>query len=109
MSKKVPYSYQRLKVRTLASGDYLSIPVYTFTGSRKGAPTAYLQSAMHGSEVQGTLVIAKLIDYFKANPPLGTVRLVPNCNPMGINQKVGEYTDGRNDPEFRRQLESNVF
>ena len=92
------YSYSKKIVRSLASGDTLSISIYTFKGKKKNAPSAYLQSAMHGSEVQGSLVIAKLIEHFKKNPPLGDIRLVPNVNPMGLNQKCGEYTDGRHDP-----------
>ncbi len=92
------YEYSRKIVRTLASGDTLSIPIYTFAGTKKGAPSAYFQSAVHGSEVQGSLVIAKLIEYFSQHPPLGTIRLVPNANPVGLNEKRGEYTDGRCDP-----------
>ncbi|MCO5143415.1 MAG: succinylglutamate desuccinylase/aspartoacylase family protein [Oligoflexia bacterium] len=88
--KKVP-------VRTLASGDSLHITVYDFKGSQKNAPKVYIQSATHGSEVQGSLVIAKLFEFLKENPPLGDVRLVPNANPMGLNQKAGDYTFGRFD------------
>jgi uncharacterized protein len=89
---------KRVKVLTLASGDSLSIPVYTILGKKKGAPSVYLQSAMHGSEVQGSLVLALLLAHLEKNPPLGNVRIIPNCNPVGLNQKRGEYTDGRNDP-----------
>ena len=89
---------KRVKVLTLASGDSLSVPVYTISGRKQGAPSVYLQSAMHGSEVQGSLVLALLLDYLEKNPPLGNVRIVPNCNPVGLNNKRGEYTDGRNDP-----------
>lgn len=92
------YSYSRKVVRSLASGDALSIPIYTFKGSKKGAPSAYLQAAVHGSEVQGSLVIAHLIAFLERFPPLGDVRLVPNANPVGLNEKRGEYTDGRCDP-----------
>jgi predicted deacylase len=92
------YSYSRKVVRSLASGDELSIPVYTFKGTREGAPSAYLQAAVHGSEVQGSLVIAQLIEFLVAHPPLGDIRLVPNANPVGLNEKRGEYTDGRCDP-----------
>jgi len=94
----VPLGMKRVKVLTLASGDSLSVPVYTISGRKQGAPSVYLQSAMHGSEVQGSLVLALLLDYLEKNPPLGNVRIVPNCNPVGLNNKRGEYTDGRNDP-----------
>jgi predicted deacylase len=91
-------SFEWKPVLTLASGDSFHIPVYTFAGTEPQAPTAYLQSAMHGPEVQGSLVIALLHEYLKENPPLGTIRLVPNCNPVGLNNKRGDYTDGRFDP-----------
>ena len=91
-------SLERIPVLTLASGDSLSIPVYTIKGSKPGAPSAYLQSAMHGSEVQGSLVLALLLDYLAKHPPLGDIRIVPNCNPLGLSNKRGEYTDGRFDP-----------
>jgi predicted deacylase len=89
---------KRIPVLSLASGDRLTVAAYDFKGSKKGAPSAYFQSAVHGSEVQGSLVIALLVDYFKKHPPLGNIRLVPNANPMGLNNKRGEYTDGRFDP-----------
>lgn len=89
---------KKIHVLSLASGDDLTANVYDFKGSKPGAPSAYFQSAIHGSEVQGSLVIALLIEYFAKNPPLGNIRLVPNGNPIGLNNKRGEYTDGRFDP-----------
>lgn len=89
---------RKIPVLSLASGDTLTANVYDFRGTKMGAPSAYFQSAIHGSEVQGSLVIALLLEYFAKNPPLGNVRLVPNGNPMGLNSKRGEYTDGRFDP-----------
>lgn len=89
--------FERLPVVELASGDSLTIPVYTFQGSDPSAPSVYLQSAVHGSEVQGSLVLALLLEHLKAHPPRGNVRIVPNANPVGLNNKQGEYTDGRFD------------
>ncbi len=82
----------------LSSGDSLSISVFDFEGKDPAAPSVYFQSALHGSEVQGSLLAAKLVEYFSKHPPQGRVRIVPNCNPLGIIQKRGEYTDGRFDP-----------
>lgn len=89
---------KKIPVLSLASGDTLTTTVYDFRGTKRGAPSAYFQSAIHGSEVQGSLVIALLLEHFAKNPPLGSVRLVPNGNPIGLNNKRGEYTDGRFDP-----------
>lgn len=88
---------KKIPIRTLASGDELTIESFTFKGSGK-APTVYIQSSVHGAEVQGNLVIYYLIEYLKENPPKGDITLVPKANPYGINQKMGEYTYGRFDP-----------
>ena len=91
-------SSKRITLRTLASGAELHIRVYSVRGRDPTARTAYIQSSMHGSEVQGNAVIAQLLEHFAASPPQGNVVLVPNANPYGINQKGGEYTMGRFDP-----------
>ncbi|RZA04993.1 MAG: succinylglutamate desuccinylase [Proteobacteria bacterium] len=91
------FGFRRLPVLDLASGDSLTIPVYDFEGSDPDAPSVYLQSAMHGPEVQGSLVLALMVAHLKENPPQGRVRIVPNANPAGLNAKVGEYTNGRFD------------
>ncbi|RYZ94585.1 MAG: hypothetical protein EOP11_26190, partial [Proteobacteria bacterium] len=79
-SAKAAFGFRRLPVLDLASGDSLTIPIYDFSGSDPAAPSVYLQSAMHGAEVQGSLVLALLVAHLKAHPPLGRVRIVPNAN-----------------------------
>jgi len=87
-----------INLRTLASGASLSLRVYTIKGRSPTAKTAYIQSSMHGSEVQGNAVIAYLLEHFATSPPEGDVVLVPNANPYAVNQKSAEYTMGRFDP-----------
>ena len=87
--------FTRIPIRTLPSGHEVSIPVYFFKGKNPKAKKAYLQSSIHGAEHQGNPVIHHLIEFFKKNPPLGDVTLVPICNPVGMDHKSGEYTDGR--------------
>ena len=89
---------KNINLRTLASGTGLAIRVYTVKGRDPAAKSAYIQSSMHGSEVQGNAVIAQLLDHFADEPPEGDVVLVPNANPYAINQKGAEYTMGRFDP-----------
>ena len=43
-------------------------------------------------------MLALLLEHLEKHPPLGSVRFVPNANPVGLNNKRGEYTDGRFDP-----------
>ncbi|CAK8163134.1 Succinylglutamate desuccinylase [Candidatus Xenohaliotis californiensis] len=87
-----------IHTRTLASGEQLNIPTFHFKGTDKNAPSAYIQSSIHASEVQGCLVSLQLIEHFRKNPPLGNITLLPLTNPYAINHKVGDYTLGRFDP-----------
>ena len=80
-----------------ASGRNMNVPIYRITGSKPG-PTVYIQSSIHGAEVQGNVVIYQLIQYLKQLDVCGEIILVPNCNPVGTNIKAGEYTLGRFDP-----------
>lgn len=80
-----------------ASGRSLHVPIYTISDGLPG-PTVYIQSSIHGAEVQGNVVIYQLIKALKQSPIQGKIILVPNCNPVGTNIKAGEYTLGRFDP-----------
>lgn len=86
-----------LVVAQNASGRNMQVPIYRFIGKQSG-PKVYIQSSIHGAEVQGNVVIYHLIQWLKRIPIRGEVVLVPNCNPVGTNIKAGEYTLGRFDP-----------
>jgi len=58
----------------------------------------YIQANMHGAEVQGNAVIYALLEKLKSVPLAGSITLVPYANPIGCNQKSGEFTLGRFDP-----------
>ncbi len=91
------FTKEHLSVASNASGRKMHVPVYRFQGEEPG-PKVYIQSSVHGAEVQGNVVIYHLIEYLKVTPIRGEVVLVPNCNPVGTNIKSGEYTLGRFDP-----------
>ncbi|MBU3023196.1 succinylglutamate desuccinylase/aspartoacylase family protein [Aestuariibacter sp. A3R04] len=80
-----------------ASGRSMNVPVYRLKGNIPG-PTIYIQSSIHGAEVQGNVVIYHLIQALQKQVIAGEIILVPNCNPVGTNIKAGEYTLGRFDP-----------
>ncbi|MFQ3248293.1 MAG: putative deacylase [Glaciecola sp.] len=80
-----------------ASGRSLNVPIYKISDKRPG-PTVYIQSSIHGAEVQGNVVIYHLLQALKKTQINGEIILVPNCNPVGTNIKAGEYTMGRFDP-----------
>ena len=88
---------QHIRVAQNASGRAMNVPIYHIKGQRPG-PKVYIQSSIHGAEVQGNVVIFHLIQWLQNLPLCGEVILVPNCNPVGTNIKAGEYTLGRFDP-----------
>ncbi|WP_100656961.1 succinylglutamate desuccinylase/aspartoacylase domain-containing protein [Alteromonas flava] len=91
------FSKDYLVVAQNASGRNMQVPIYRFRGQQSG-PKVYIQSSIHGAEVQGNVVIYHLIQWLQQNPICGEIILVPNCNPVGTNIKAGEYTLGRFDP-----------
>lgn len=80
-----------------ASGRNLNVPIYRISDGLPG-PIVYIQSSIHGAEVQGNVVIYHLLQALQTHTIHGEVILVPNCNPVGTNIKAGEYTLGRFDP-----------
>ncbi len=91
------FSKDYLVVAQNASGRNMKVPLYRFKGAKPG-PKVYIQSSIHGAEVQGNVVIYHLIQTLQKQPICGEITLVPNCNPVGTNIKAGEYTLGRFDP-----------
>ncbi len=84
-------------VSHMANGQEMSVPIYQFKGS-SDAPSVYIQANMHGAEVQGNAVIYQLMEQLRGLDVKGDITLVPLCNPIGSNQKSGEFTLGRFDP-----------
>ncbi|WP_144212733.1 succinylglutamate desuccinylase/aspartoacylase family protein [Shewanella donghaensis] len=87
-----------VKVGELATGQALTAPLFSFIGEDSAAPSVYIQANVHGAEVQGNAVIHQLMTLLKDYTVLGDIHCVPLANPLGINQKSGEFTLGRFDP-----------
>ncbi|MDB9525378.1 succinylglutamate desuccinylase/aspartoacylase family protein [Oscillatoria sp. CS-180] len=84
----------------LASGDSLSLQVYRFVGSQPGK-IVYVQSNLHGAELAGNVVIHRLLSYLTALDQThlrGEIRLVPVCNPIGVNTRAHHFASGRFNP-----------
>ncbi|MBY6188659.1 succinylglutamate desuccinylase/aspartoacylase family protein [Marinobacter hydrocarbonoclasticus] len=86
-----------LDVGQQPSGEPARIPVITIKG-QEGGPSVYLQANVHGAEIQGNAVLERFLALCRQRPPKGHITLVPMANPIGINQKSGEFTLGRFDP-----------
>ncbi|AZG72033.1 succinylglutamate desuccinylase/aspartoacylase family protein [Shewanella livingstonensis] len=95
MTKAIQSSVQ---VGELATGHALTVPLFSFSGSNSSAPSVYIQANVHGAEVQGNAVIYQLMTLLEGYQVLGDIRFAPLANPLGINQKSGEFTLGRFDP-----------
>lgn len=89
-----------LQIGELAAGQALTLPIYHFKPSDDKAtgPKVYIQANVHGAEVQGNAVIYQLMKQLELCDIRGEITLVPLANPLGINQKSGEFTLGRFDP-----------
>jgi predicted deacylase len=92
-----PISQENIVVGEVANGLPLTIPVYRLKSDGSG-PNVYIQANMHGAEVQGNAVIFQLLEQLKHLNLNGNITLVPYANPIGCNQKSGEFTLGRFDP-----------
>ncbi len=75
----------------------VEIPVYTIESTAPGK-TVYIQSSVHGAELQGNAVIYELFNYFKTAKFSGKIIFVPLANPLASGQKLGTYTFGRFNP-----------
>ncbi|WP_394131572.1 succinylglutamate desuccinylase/aspartoacylase family protein [Shewanella maritima] len=87
-----------VQVGELATGQALTVPLFTFQGESCEAPSVYIQANVHGAEVQGNAVIYQLMQMLEGYDIVGDIKLIPLANPLGINQKSGEFTLGRFDP-----------
>ena len=86
-----------IKVGQNVAGVAQHVPVFTIKGKAAG-PKVYIQANLHGAEIQGNAVIYQLLQRLKSVEIRGQITLVPLANPIGLNQKSGEYTLGRFDP-----------
>jgi len=89
-----------LPLLQMASGDTLSLQQYRYVGAHPGQ-VVYLQANLHGAEVAGNGVIARLLTYLNtldAAALHGEVRLVPACNPLGVNTRAHNFGSGRFNP-----------
>ena len=89
--------YRELLIGHTINGQKVNIPIYEFKSLKPG-PKVYIQSGVHGAEIQGHLVIQKLIEWLKNNEFHGTWVLVPFANPFSVTNHQGEFTQGRFDP-----------
>jgi hypothetical protein len=87
------YHRDELPIRTLASGHQLTIPIHVFEGDTSG-PKVYIQANIHGPEIAGIGALHELIKRLHKQSVNGTLVIVPNANPVGLNSKVNGMQTG---------------
>lgn len=85
-----------IPIKELPSGDVCTVAFFILKGG--SGPHVYIQSGIHGAEIQGNGILYHLLSYLIEHPFRGTCTLVPLANPMGANLKLGGHTFGRIHP-----------
>lgn len=88
---------QQISVGEAISGHDHKITIFKVKGVNPG-PKVYIQANLHGAELQGNAVIYQLLERLSQIEICGEMTIVPQANPIGLNQKSGDYTYGRFDP-----------
>lgn len=82
-------------------GIHVDLRVLRFEGSDLSAPTAYLQSSLHGGELPGQAALHFLVPMLQKAADEGRIRgnitIVPQANPMASNQWQNHQHLGRFD------------
>lgn len=81
----------------LPSGRELTVPVHRYVGG--SGPTAYVQAAQHGIELNGPAAIRRLDERLRGAEIAGTVVAVPVANPLAFDHRsymTPAAYDGRN-------------
>ena len=89
--------FENMRIRTLASGNVLNIPVYRFSGGP--GKQAYIQANIHGPEIAGIPAAYRLVELLSQEPEIhGSITVVPSVNPVGLDFKMNGMQVGYSDP-----------
>jgi predicted deacylase len=91
------FTLTKVRMRTLASGNELIIPVYRFRGD--AGKKVYIQANIHGPEVAGVAALYRLIPLLCQEKAIhGEITVAPSINPVGFDQKFNGLQVGYVDP-----------
>ncbi len=80
-------------------GVVYQLPVFRFSGSVQGAPSAYIQAALHAGELPGVVAVHALMPMLRKAESegriLGKITVVPAANPVGRAQYLFGDLEGR--------------
>jgi predicted deacylase len=89
--------HDKICIHKMPSGAELDLNVLTFDSGTPG-PITYIQSSVHGAELQGNIVIYEMMKHLKKNLFKGKVIFAPLANPFATNNRQGGHTQGRFNP-----------
>jgi len=91
------FTHAKVRMRTLASGNELNIPVFRFRGD--AGKKVYIQANIHGPEVAGIAALYRLVGLLAQEKAIhGEITVVPSINPVGFDQKYNGLQVGYADP-----------
>jgi predicted deacylase len=85
---------EKIPLYSMPSGHKLDLTAYHIQGDKLG-PHVHIQASVHGSELQGSLVLFKLLERLKNEEICGSFTLIPLANPLATNNKQSTFTQGR--------------
>ena len=91
------FSKKSIPIKQLPHGESIQLTYFTLESDSPG-PHVYLQASVHGSEVQGNVLIYDLLEFLKNNSFKGKFTFVPMANPWASMQKNYSGTAGRFNP-----------
>lgn len=93
---QVSYSKETVVISQDHYGRDIGFDVHRYDSGISG-PDIYVQSSVHGSELQGNLVIERLLQLMETHRWCGSITLVPFANPWSAHNHFGSGTYGRFD------------
>lgn len=100
----------KLKVRELASGSKISIPVIIINGNSKG-PVLWLNGGVHGDELNGIFAIRQLVTELKLEQVNGILICTLVCNPLAFQgrSKVSPLDNLDLDQQFPGNIDGLIL
>jgi uncharacterized protein len=83
-----------LRVARLPVGTWISLPVFIHHGLKPG-PTVWLSAALHGDELNGVVIIRRMLAELDPTQLAGTLLAVPVANAFGATMASRYLPDGR--------------
>ena len=89
--------WDKVIVSQSSNGQDMTVDKIIIKGTNSKTSKVFIQASMHASEIQGNAVILNLIEHFKKYQPKGDITIIPQCNPINMDNRQGAGHQGRFD------------